>query len=152
MMMSISENLEKIKPKIAERIKIDGLKHISFKDRKILVIEDNLDTLLLFTTILTKFKATVIGVTDPQQGLKLLKDNPDLTIVDITMGEMNGYDFTVLARKNGHTGKMIAVTAHAYKHELALALESGCDGYMTKPIDLAYFVHFINHELENPLS
>ena len=60
---------------------------------------------------------------------------PNIIIMDINMPNMNGYEATTEIRKISETVPIIAVTAYAYASDEARIMESGFNGYLSKPID-----------------
>jgi len=70
-----------------------------------------------------------------------LREKPDLILMDVMMPMMNGYEATRLIRDHGEMSRIpiIALTASAMPHERDRALEAGCDGYVSKPIDTRAF-------------
>ena len=59
----------------------------------------------------------------------------DLILMDINMPIMNGYDATVEIKKYNSSIPIIAQTAYAVSGDHERALSSGCDDYISKPID-----------------
>jgi CheY-like chemotaxis protein len=104
--------------------------------RKIAIVEDNPDNLLLFRTMLED----LYEVTAYETGLEALRalqdDKPDLILLDISLPEMDGTE--VLRRM--HTNPVlrgipvIALTAHAMAGDREAFLTAGFDEYITKPI------------------
>ncbi len=58
----------------------------------------------------------------------------DLILMDISMPEMDGYTATAALREAGYQGRIIALTAHATEEDRQRCLDSGFDGFATKPI------------------
>lgn len=58
----------------------------------------------------------------------------DLILMDISMPEMDGYTATSTLRGAGYQGRIIALTAHATEEDRQRCLDSGFDGFATKPI------------------
>ncbi len=58
----------------------------------------------------------------------------DLILMDISMPEMDGYAATSALREAGYQGRIIALTAHATDEDRQRCLDSGFDGFATKPI------------------
>jgi len=66
------------------------------------------------------------------------QDCPDLILMDLNMPEMDGLEATERIRECRELcgGVVIlAITAHDTYGMKEAALEAGCDGYLTKPID-----------------
>jgi len=107
----------------------------------ILYIEDNPDNMLLVQRALEsrgyKFLKAVNGV----DGISMAEGNMiDLILLDINLPDIDGYEVARRLRKSGKSElayiPIIAVTANALKGDAERALESGCDVYMSKPINI----------------
>ena len=83
----------------------------------------------------------MVVATNGQEAVKIWEaDAFDLILMDVQMSEMNGLDATRAIRKReestgAHT-PILALTAHAGKEDIALCLDSGMDGYLSKPINI----------------
>ncbi|KJR42702.1 response regulator receiver protein [Candidatus Magnetoovum chiemensis] len=104
--------------------------------KKILVIEDNQDSMDLVEAILES-AYEVIKTSDSRESLRLaIKHKPDLIILDISMPYMDGPE--VLEKiKESHVLKytpVIALTAHAMAGDRENYLAKGFDGYVSKHI------------------
>jgi CheY-like chemotaxis protein len=106
---------------------------------KILVAEDNLPNRELIREILETCGHEVVEAEDGQQALDRVKQTkPDLVLLDIQMPVLDGY---AVLRELRHTPcfadlKILALTAYAMQGDREKALQSGFDGYLTKPIDI----------------
>ena len=114
-----------------------GIKEDSLK--KVLVVEDNQDNREMVIKILKHNGYRTIEAVDGEEALERAKaENPDLILLDLYIPKMNGYEVT--RRLKGDHGlqhiPIIALTAHAMKGSREEALAAGCDGYITKPIDI----------------
>ena len=63
---------------------------------------------------------------------------PDLVLMDIALGEMDGWEATKLIKANPRTATIpvIALTAHALASDRATSVQVGCSEYDTKPVDM----------------
>jgi len=107
--------------------------------RKILVVEDNQDNREMVVKVLKFNGYEVIEAVDGEEGIEKAKtEAPALILLDIYLPKMDGYE--VAKRLKGDKGlrdiPVIALTAHAMKGNREQALAAGCDGYISKPIDI----------------
>lgn len=59
----------------------------------------------------------------------------DLIIMDVHLPDFNGLDVTKRIREFDKETPIVALTACALPGDKEKALEAGCTGYLTKPID-----------------
>ena len=106
---------------------------------KILVVEDNQDNREMVVKVLKFNGYQVIEAVNGEEGIEKAKtEAPALILLDIYLPKMDGYE--VAKRLKADTGlkdiPVIALTAHAMKGNREQALAAGCDGYISKPIDI----------------
>ncbi len=106
----------------------------------ILLAEDEYVNQVATTYLLEKDGHTVTIATDGPKVIKLLRTHtPDCILMDIQMPGMDGMDVTKAIRSGVVEGvqkiPIIALTAHALTGDKEMFLESGMDGYLSKPID-----------------
>lgn len=114
---------------------------------KILVVEDNELNLRLFYDLLLSKGHHVLTCGESLSVIPLLlKERPDLVLMDIQMPEVSGLDLTKRIRKNRflRETKIIAVSAFAMPDDKKLILQAGCNDYLSKPIDLKLFFETID--------
>lgn len=65
-------------------------------------------------------------------------ETPDIILMDIALGQMDGWTATQLIKSNPETRgiPIIALTAHALASDRARSLDVGCSDFDTKPVDL----------------
>lgn len=114
----------------------------------ILIIEDNEMNLELATTLLEMNGFAVVSARTGEEGLQLAhKLLPDLILMDFSLPGMDGLTVTRNLKTNPTTCHLavIGLSANAMKGDEQVALNAGCDGYLTKPIDTRTFVSTIKN-------
>jgi two-component system, cell cycle response regulator DivK len=108
---------------------------------KILIVEDSSDNMKLFRTLLTLKGHEVNGLTGGEGLLEMIeRAAPDLVLMDIQLPGKDGYALLKEIRDSRFGElRVVALTAHAMTGDSTRALESGFDGYITKPIDIRAF-------------
>ena len=104
----------------------------------ILVVDDNPTNLKLVSDLLECSGYQVTRATDAEQALAIVRRAPpDLILMDIGLPGMDGLTLTrrFKAGETTRNIRIIALTAFAMKGDKQKALDAGCDGYITKPID-----------------
>jgi two-component system cell cycle response regulator len=119
---------------------------------KILIVEDEPDNMEVLSEMLTFYGAAVRGAEDGVQGLKLLDDyTPDLILLDLSMPQMDGWEMLRQIKANPKVGSIpvVALTAHAMIGDKERVLDAGFNGYVSKPISVATFLHDLRQTLES---
>jgi PAS domain S-box-containing protein len=104
--------------------------------KTLLIAEDTMSNYLLMKTILSKSYKLLHARTGKQAVALFMEHNPDAVLMDIKMPEMDGFEAARQIREVSVDVPIIAVTAYAYDSDKILALESGCNDYVSKPIDV----------------
>jgi DNA-binding response OmpR family regulator len=105
--------------------------------KSILIIEDD-------PTLLRGLKDNFLGqgfqvctATDGQKGLEfLLKNSPDLVLLDLMLPKVNGYEICREARARQLKMPIIMLTAKGQEDDIVRGLELGADDYVTKPFSI----------------
>lgn len=109
--------------------------HQPQKNPTILIAEDTESNYILISTILKK-KYTIIWA---QNGIETLEkyhnEHPDLILMDIRMPEMDGLEATRRIRSEDKKIPIIALTAFAFDSDKNKTLATGCNAYLSKPIN-----------------
>jgi len=117
--------------------------------KKILIVEDvdfNRDLL----TQLLEEEFEIIAATDGELGIAAAeRERPDLILMDLSLPVIDGWEATrrLKAHADLKSIPIIALTAHAMRGDEAKARASGCDDFLTKPIDEALLFQMLNRYL-----
>jgi CheY-like chemotaxis protein len=104
----------------------------------ILIVDDNSTNLKLASHVLESAGFAVEGAKDAEQAQEMLDQMlPDLILMDIALPGMDGLTLTrkLKADPRFKDVPVVALTAFAMKGDEQKALDAGCNGYITKPID-----------------
>ncbi|HRE46275.1 MAG TPA: response regulator [Aggregatilineales bacterium] len=117
--------------------------------KRILYVEDNFQNRRLVRKILTAAGYEMLEAEDGQRGVEMaLREKPDVILMDINMGGMDGIQATAALRasESAHI-PIVALTAAAMKGDRERILAAGCDGYLQKPISKALLLEALAHYL-----
>jgi CheY-like chemotaxis protein len=119
------------------------------KDKKILIVEDDLSSRLYLNKILEKTGALLMNAGDGQEAIDITKSDPDIVIVlmDIQLPVLDGYDSARRIREFRKNIIIIAQTAFSLLGDQEKIITSGFDDYIVKPI----FPHQLIEKLESLL-
>jgi CheY-like chemotaxis protein len=120
--------------------------------KKILVVDDSVDTRELLHLYLKTAGYTVLLAADGGEGLYRTKmDEPDLIITDITMPNLDGFGMIreLRAIKQSANIPIIALTAYG-EEQLEKAREAGADKAVSKPMNLEELVKLVTSLLHLP--
>ena len=102
----------------------------------IIVAEDDITSFYLLREYLGITGANIDHAPDGKTLMNMLKEKvPDLILLDINLPNMNGYECLEEISSEGYQCKVIAQTAYAFENEKEKCLNSGCHGYVAKPIE-----------------
>ncbi len=122
-------------------------------DKSIQVIEDDADNLNLVRFLLQAEGFKVFLAKDGHEGYETaLAFHPDLILLDMSIPEIDGW--TLARRLKDSPGTrdicIVSLTGHTMPGDRKKALDAGCDGYISKPLDIANFVNQVNAFLLPP--
>lgn len=103
---------------------------------KILIIDDDVDTLKLVGLMLQKQGYQIIASSSGENGLTQAEaENPDLILLDVMMPVMDGYEVAKRLRANSLTANtpILMFTAKTQLDDKVTGFEAGADDYLTKP-------------------
>lgn len=108
-------------------------------DAPLLVVDDNPINLELAQAILELAGYRVRTATDAAEALLVIAaERPRLILMDVQLPGMDGLTLTRQLKADPKTRDIVvvALTAYAMKGDAQKALDAGCDGYVSKPVDV----------------
>ncbi len=105
--------------------------------KRILVAEDNDSNFMLMQYILKKHYELFRAKNGQEAVEKALGENPDLVLMDIKMPLMDGLEATRQIRMKNSGLPIVALTANAFDSDRQMALEAGCNDFLSKPVNPA---------------
>jgi|SRR5687768_10977113 len=104
-------------------------------NKKVLIIDDDAGFLYLASLLFKKEGATVFTARDGLEGIsKLFTHQPDLTILDVTMPGLNGFEVCQRIRQISDT-PIIILTALNDEQDMLRGLKAGADDFLSKPFN-----------------
>jgi CheY-like chemotaxis protein len=112
---------------------------------RVLVVDDNADTLELVSFMLEEYGTEVITAASATEAIEAIAQfNPNILISDIAMPGIDGYSLIrkvrTLSSERGGQIPAIALTAYASEEERSRLLDSGFQMHIAKPVDPAKLV------------
>lgn len=128
------------------------------RTKRVLLVEDDERNRLLFEMFLKDLNPPLEMAESGEKALNMHTANPyDLILMDIEMPGMDGYETTRAIRHFENRNDLpatpiVAVTAHAIKEAETLCRESGCTGYLAKPVTKASLREMVFSHLGGTLN
>lgn len=114
----------------------------------ILVVDDGKANRRLIRLILERAGCNVVEAENGQIGYeKALESNFDVVLMDMQMPVMDGYQATRKLRSEGYQGSIVALTANAMKGDQQKCMDAGCDGFLSKPVDMDQLLSVLHDKL-----
>lgn len=107
-------------------------------DKNVMVVEDNEKNRKLVRVVLKSKGYNVIEATTGEEALNILKNQkPNIILMDIQLPGIDGLTLIKQIKADAATKEIpiIAVTAYAMKGDEQKILDTGCEAYMSKPIN-----------------
>jgi CheY-like chemotaxis protein len=116
--------------------------------KKILLVDDSSTTLLIEEMTLREHtQYGLVLARDGEEAVeKAIDEQPNLILMDVIMPRMNGFEACREMRKHEALRKVpiIMVTSRGESYNVEQGFESGCNDYVTKPINGAELVEIVN--------
>ena len=119
-------------------------------NKTILVVEDNALNMKLVKSLLRIGKHEMLEAPDAETGISLARDKrPDLILMDIQLPGMDGLTATRIIKEDPSVKDIpiVAFTSFAMEGDEEKAMEVGCAGYITKPLNTQNFLKTVESYL-----
>jgi DNA-binding response OmpR family regulator len=106
--------------------------------KRILVVDDSPTAIMWQRMILEDEAYDVLTAEDGVEGVRVARESrPDLVLLDVVMPRMNGFDACRAMRADDITRDVpiLMVTTRSEMDQVMRGFESGCNEYITKPVD-----------------
>ena len=101
----------------------------------------------LMRVILEREGYRILNTTEARAGIDMAREHkPFLILMDIQLPGLDGISATRMIKLDPATKdiSIVGVSAHAMEEVIEKAMKAGCDGYITKPIDVHSFMERIS--------
>ncbi|HWB20909.1 MAG TPA: response regulator [Phycisphaerales bacterium] len=124
---------------------------VDLASASILLVDDNLQNLELMQAYLETLPCRIRVCRDGQEALELIaEDTPDLVLLDVMMPRVSGFEVCQKIKSNPATRDVVVIMVTAL-HEVAdfeRAVESGCNDFITKPVNKLELITRVRSLLE----
>lgn len=113
----------------------------------VLIVEDNEMNRDMLTRRLQRKGLDVVCAFDGPMGISMASEHrPDIILMDVALGDMDGWEATTAIKANPdtHAIPVVALTAHALESDRLKSIEVGCSEFETKPVDMSRLMIKIN--------
>ncbi|MCG3200005.1 MAG: response regulator [Candidatus Omnitrophica bacterium] len=125
------------------------------QDRRILVVDDDEDSADLTSNLLMRVGFEVSVAYDGESALASAhKQPPSAILLDLCLPGMDGYEVCRRFKQSETTRKtpIIVVSAHRSRESVLMALQSGADDFVVKPLDAHVLLHKLDSLMGNHVS
>jgi DNA-binding response OmpR family regulator len=109
--------------------------------KKILIIEDEPDIVRGLRDSLEFEGFDVLATAEGREGVRLARDKaPDCVLLDLMLGDLNGYGVCEEIRAHNGVVPIIMLTARSQESDKIRGLDAGADDYVTKPFSVGELI------------
>lgn len=120
---------------LLERTEVEG---------HILLVDDTQDNLDLIGTYLVEMNAVVTFAHNGIEALKKCESATyDLILIDMQMPKMGGIEAVQKLRQRSYSKPIVMLTGNAFEEAKKQSLEAGCNGFLTKPVEIKPLVEVV---------
>jgi two-component system, cell cycle response regulator DivK len=112
----------------------------------VVVVDDDLPSYQLIEELLIEYDFTIEHFTGGHELMKWIRKGarPDVILMDVQLPGVDGLELTRQIKDIEHSIPVIAYTSYAMPGDRERCLESGCDGYLSKPINVDGFFKVVS--------
>lgn len=115
----------------------DKLKRKTMDEKRTILIAEDIDNNYDLLNIILRKDYNLVRAVNGVEAVKLFSEvHPDIILMDMKMPEMGGLEATRLIRMESQDVPVIAVTAFSFESDREVAIEAGCNDFLSKPIDI----------------
>lgn len=141
---SIREQIEKDKGSESEQVEEKKPRSSSLSGKKVLVIDDEREILLLLEQILKEEGLNVLTARDGEEGLEVfIRERPSLVVTDAMLPKLHGFELSRrIKEESDYQARIMILTAvyKKYKYKAKIQDEYKVDEYMDKPFQIGEFL------------
>ncbi len=148
---SLTLPLDEVQDTLPEEIVKMDMHHVNWKEKTILVAEDDESNYQLLKQALKSTGVKLIRAANGNETIRLFEQHAgalDLVLMDIRMPDLDGYACTRRIKAKMPQMPVIAQTAYAMAGEREVSKEVGCDDYISKPIDIKMLIEKLAYYLK----
>ncbi|MBN2426329.1 MAG: response regulator, partial [Calditrichaceae bacterium] len=123
---------------------------MNIKRKTILYIEDDPEARIMMAEILLSKGYRYLEADRGLAGIQQAEEHlPDLILMDLRLPDIQGYEVTTHLKNNPKLADIpiIALTGDTQQNAKEMTITAGCDGYITKPINVEEFLQKIDEYL-----
>ncbi|HKI85688.1 MAG TPA: response regulator [Thermoanaerobaculia bacterium] len=121
------------------------------KQTRLLIVDDEVDLLDMLRVVLDSNGFDVVTASSGMQALVLAAENPpDVILLDVMMGEMDGWEVLRLLKLDENTQEIpvIILSARTETHDKIRGLQEGAADYITKPFSVKELIERVGRLVE----
>jgi CheY-like chemotaxis protein len=119
------------------------------------IVEDDPDNIDLVAFVLQRAGYDTIKASNGVEAIVIARQEmPDLILMDMAMPEMDGWTATEKLKHDPLTQDIlvVALTVRSLPSDRIRAMQAGCDGYLTKPMNITNFVRQVASFVETSIE
>jgi two-component system cell cycle response regulator len=130
-------------------MKMEESSNHSGPKRKVLIVDDEPDTLEIIQALLVVEGYEVLTAPTGEEGVKKAQEEkPEVILMDINLPGIDGNEALKMIRQNNPLQSVIMLTAFATVDNAIQALKEGATDFVKKPFENEHLIHIINQALE----